>query len=64
MKQALQTLRDVRRDFPGPGNLAWRTATAERLRAAKIAPQELKEMLVKTGAECMKAVTAKEEDIE
>ena len=64
MKQALQTLRDVRRDFPGPGNLAWRTATAERLKAAKIAPQELKGMLVKTGAECMKAVIAKEEDIE
>jgi hypothetical protein len=64
MKCALQTLRDIRRDFPGPGNLAWRTATAEKLKAANIAPQELKDMLVKTGAECMKAVTAKEEDVE
>ena len=64
MKNALQMLRDIRRDFPGPGNLAWRTAVAEKLKGANISPQELKQMLVKTGADCMQAVTAKEEEVE
>lgn len=64
MKNALQVLRDIRRDFPGPGNLAWRTAVAEKLKAAQVAPHELTLMLVKTGADRMQAVTAKEEDVE
>jgi len=64
MKNALQVVRDIRRDFPGPGNLAWRTAIAEKLKAAAISPQELRQMLAKTGADCMQIVTAKEEDIE
>ena len=64
MKNALQTLRDVRRDFPGPGNLAWRTATAEKLRGANISPLELMQMLAKTGADCMRAVTARDEDLQ
>jgi hypothetical protein len=62
MKGALQVLRNLRRDFPGPGNLAWRTTAAEKLKAANIAPNELKQMLQKTAAECMQVVTAKEEE--
>jgi hypothetical protein len=62
MKNALQVLRDLRRDFPGPGNLAWRSTVAEKFKTANIAPQELKQMLTKTAAECMRVVAAKEED--
>jgi hypothetical protein len=62
MKNALQVLRDIRRDFPGAGNLTWRTAVAEKLKSANIAPQQLMQVLVKTGAECMQVVTAKEGD--
>lgn len=62
MKRALQVLRDIRRDFPGPGNLAWRTSAAKMLTTAKVAPGELTQMLTKTGADCMKVVSAKEED--
>jgi RAD3-like DEAD/DEAH box helicase len=62
MKNALQVLREIRREFPGPGNLAWRSAVADKLRAANIAPQELMQMLTRTAAECMQVVNAKEED--
>jgi hypothetical protein len=62
MKNSLQVLREIRRDFPGPGNLAWRSAVAQKLKGAKIAPQELKEMLVKTATDCMQVVSAKEEE--
>lgn len=61
-KNALQALRDLRREFPGPGNLFWRTDAAEKLKAAKIAPDVIKTMLGKTAAECMKIVTAKAEE--
>jgi hypothetical protein len=60
-KQALHALRDVRRDFPGPGSLTWRTAAATKLKEAKIAPAELKQMLARTAAEAMKVVTGLEE---
>ncbi len=62
VKGALQALRDLRRDFPGPGNLFWRTDAAEKLEAARIAPDVLKAMLGKTAAECMVVVSAKEEE--
>lgn len=61
-KGALQVLRDLRRDFPGPGNLFWRTDAAEKLKAASIAPDVLKAMLGKTAAECMEVVGLKEEE--
>jgi hypothetical protein len=64
MKNALQTMRDLRRDFPGPGNLAWRTMAAEKLKAARVAPEELKQMLSRTGGDCMRVMTAKAEDAE
>ncbi len=62
VKGALQVLRDLRRDFPGPGNLFWRTDAADRLKAARIAPDALKAMLGKTAADCMQVVSAKEEE--
>jgi hypothetical protein len=60
-KNAFQVLREIRRDFPGVGNLAWRTATAERLKAANIAPEQLKLMLSGTAADAMTEVTAEED---
>jgi hypothetical protein len=60
-KQALHTLRDLRREFPGPGSLTWRNTAAERLKSAKIAPAELAGMLKQTAAEAMKVVAGKEE---
>jgi hypothetical protein len=62
MKGALQAVRHVRRDFPGPGNLEWRLSVAGRFIAEKIGPAELKKMLVATAADCMEVVKAKEED--
>ena len=61
-KTALQALRDLRRDFPGPGNLFWRTDAADKLKTAKIAPDVLAAMLGKTAADCMQVVSAKEEE--
>jgi len=60
-KNALRVLRDIRRDFPGPGNLAWRTLAAGKLKDAKIGPEQLKQMLTKTAAEAMEVTTAQEE---
>ena len=60
-KQALQALRDIRRDFPGPGSLAWRITAAAKLRDAKIAPAEMKQMLARNAAEAMEVVTGQEE---
>jgi hypothetical protein len=62
MKNALQAIRHIRRDFQGPGNLEWRISAADRFIAEKIAPAELKKMLVATAADCMEVVKAKEED--
>ena len=60
-KNALSVLREIRRDFPGPGNLAWRTSTAEKLKTASIAPRQLKEMLIRTADQAMEQVDAEEE---
>jgi hypothetical protein len=60
-KNALQVVREIRREFPGPGNLAWRTATAEKLKRANIGPEQLKQLLSQTGADAMHEVAAEEE---
>ncbi len=60
-KTALQVLREVRRDFPGPGNLAWRTAAATRFKEANIAPIEIELMLSKSAADAMTVVAGGEE---
>jgi DEAD/DEAH box helicase len=60
-KQALHALRDICRDFPGPGSLTWRISAAAKLTEAKIAPAELKQMLSRTAAEAMEVVTGQEE---
>ena len=62
-KNALRVIRDIRRDFPGVGNLTWRTETAARLKAANIAPEQLKQLLSQSAAEAMREVNAPEEDI-
>lgn len=60
-QNALVVLREIRRDFPGPGNLAWRTSTAEKLKTASIAPRQLKEMLIQTADQAMEQVDAEGE---
>lgn len=60
-KNALLVLREIRRDFPGPGDLAWRTNAAERFKGAGIAPRQLKKLLSISAAQAMKIVDAEEE---
>jgi len=60
-KQALHTLRNLRREFPGPGSLAWRNTAADMLKSRRIAPAELTQMLAKTAADAMAIVTGQEE---
>lgn len=60
-EKALSVLREIRRDFPGPGNLAWRASAAEKLKTASLAPHQLKEMLTRTADQAMKTVDAEEE---
>jgi hypothetical protein len=47
---ALQAVRDLRRSFPGAGDLAWRAEAMSRYRALKMDPQGLKDMLAKLPA--------------
>lgn len=61
-QEALRTLRDLRRTFPGVGNLAWRTKAVASLKAASIAPRQLNAMLSQNAAEAMRAVHVVEED--
>jgi hypothetical protein len=61
-QEALRTLRDLRRTFPGVGNLAWRTTAVARLKAANIAPRQLNAMLSQNAAEAMRAVDVVGED--
>ncbi|MFC4311580.1 DEAD/DEAH box helicase [Steroidobacter flavus] len=44
-RHALRTLRDLRRDYPGSGDLAWRARAAEALTKASIAPRALLQKL-------------------
>lgn len=60
-KTALQVLREIRRDFPGPGHLAWRATAATRFKQAKIAPIEIERMLSKSAADAMTVVAGGEE---
>lgn len=60
-KTALQVLREIRRDFPGPGNLGWRATAATRFKEAKIAPAEIDRMLSKSAADTMTVVAGGEE---
>jgi len=61
-KNALQTIRAIRREFTGPGNLGWRTMAAQRIRSANIGPLELFAMLKQNAAEAMIEVVGKEEE--
>jgi hypothetical protein len=44
-EEALALVRELRRDYPGPGDIAWRAMAAERLRAARLSPREFVEAL-------------------
>jgi hypothetical protein len=57
-KSALQVIRDLRRDYPGPGHIGWRAEAAMRLRNAKIGPSELKDMLKQSAFDLMKEAKA------
>src|SRR5690606_28895499 len=43
-KHALRIIRELRREYPGAGNLNWRGIATQKLRAARIAPKELNEL--------------------
>lgn len=61
-KSALRVIREIRRDFPGSGDLTWRTAAVARLKEAKIAPDQLKSILLNSAADKMKVVDAAGEE--
>jgi hypothetical protein len=61
-KTALRVIRDIRRDFPGVGNLSWRMDAVERLKVANIAPQQLRAMLSQTAAAAMTEVAIADEE--
>lgn len=52
-KSALKTIRELRREFPGIGDLTWRMKAVARLKEAKIAPEQLKGMLLESAADAM-----------
>lgn len=52
---ALRVIRDLRRDFPGIGNLAWRTSALARLEEAHVTPAALKKLLSQSAADLMSA---------
>jgi hypothetical protein len=60
-ERAVRVIRDIRRTFPGVGDLAWRTAAATHLREAAITPQQLNAMLSTSCADAMQVVNADEE---
>lgn len=60
-KTALQVVREIRRDFPGPGNLGWRATAATRFKEARIAPIEIERMLSKSAADVVTVVAGGEE---
>jgi DEAD/DEAH box helicase len=61
-KNALRAIRDIRREFPGIGNLAWRTSAVARLKEAKIAPEQLKRMLSQSAADVMRVAESEGEE--
>lgn len=48
--ESLKVARELRREFPGEGNLSWRAVALDRFRATKIAPSKLRELLSKSLA--------------
>lgn len=42
---AITLIKELRRDYPGPGDLAWRAMAAERLKSKRLAPREFLESL-------------------
>jgi len=49
-KSALQTIRDLRRVFPGSGDLEWRAVAADRLQAAQLDPASIAGVVVSRDA--------------
>ncbi len=58
---AVRAIRDIRRTFPGVGDLEWKTQAAARLREANITPQQLNTMLSKSCADAMRVLNVDEE---
>jgi hypothetical protein len=61
VQNALRVIRDIRRTFPGVGDLEWRTQAAARLRDADITPQQLKDKLSTSCADAMRVGSLEEE---
>lgn len=50
-KTALLVIRELRRTFPGSGDLAWRAAAAERLQAAQLDPASITGLVISRSAD-------------
>lgn len=50
-KNAVQVIRDVRRVFPGSGDLAWRGTAADKLKAAQLDPHTIAGSIVTKAAD-------------
>lgn len=50
-KSALQVIRDLRRTFPGSGDLAWRANAADKLQSAQLDPISLTGILISKPAD-------------
>jgi hypothetical protein len=50
-KVALQNIRELRRTFPGSGDLVWRAAAADRLQAAQLDSQSITGLMLSRPAE-------------
>jgi tetratricopeptide (TPR) repeat protein len=61
-KDALRAVRDVRRTFPGMGNMEWRAAAITRLKAANVTPAELNLLLSESAADAMNPVDSEDEE--
>lgn len=55
-KKALQVIRDIRRVFPGSGDLAWRGLAADKLKTAQLDPHTIAGTIVSKNAEKVLAI--------
>lgn len=60
-KAALKVVRELRSTFPGPGDFAWRTSAAHRLKACNAAALELSAALDESAADAMNSGDAESE---
>jgi len=52
-KNAIATIRELRKQYPGEVNIGWRAEAAQKLRKAKVGPKQLVEMLATMASDVM-----------